>query len=122
MLDGIDVHVIDVMLQIDLVTNPMFPKPPLPYSAFAPRRARSRDGFARATAREKPLLIKDQRPEKSWSSPGNVQIACMCSGSTTQAMISKGWRCLTVLTAVRKSSMRSTSRRDDRSARLTVKK
>jgi hypothetical protein len=73
-------------------------------------------------AREKPLLINDQRPEKSRSSPGNVQIACMCSGSTTHATISKGWRCLTVLTAARKSSTCSTSRRDDRSARLTVKK
>jgi hypothetical protein len=34
MLDGIDVHVIDVPLQIDLVTDPMFPEPPLPYAAF----------------------------------------------------------------------------------------
>jgi len=36
MLDGIDMHVIDVTLQIDLVTNPMLPKPPLPYASFAP--------------------------------------------------------------------------------------
>jgi len=35
MLDGIDVHVIDVTLQIDLVTNQMLPEPPLPNAALA---------------------------------------------------------------------------------------
>ena len=60
MLDGIDVHVIDVVLQIDLVTNPMLPKPPLSYAALAPRCARSRDGFAPCNGARKATF--DQRP------------------------------------------------------------
>ena len=47
---------------------------------------------SRGKRREKPVLMRRHRPEKSASPSGKVQMQCRWLGSTQIAMVSKGWR------------------------------
>jgi hypothetical protein len=83
-LDRIDVTVLDVTRVICVVSNQVLPKTPLPNSALAAGTPYSAQLLPLGIAFAKRDLINRQRVEKSASSTGKVNIACMWSGKTTK--------------------------------------
>jgi hypothetical protein len=91
--------------------------------ARSPRATRVRERRSVVgIARTKRILIALMRLEKSSSPSGRVMMQCMCSGSTTQASITKGRSRRVRRTASRRASMCRTNRSERRSGRLIVKK
>ena len=101
-LDRVEMHVVDVPLEIALVPDRVLPEAPLPERVFAIAMA-----FDRYTGGNKPMrecaLIRRQRPEKSESPEGSVQMACRWSGRITMASIVNGRSCRAIRNAIRKA-------------------
>ena len=92
MFHRIEMNVIDMAFKIGVGANGMLPIAALPDSFFPLAILLiDRDG-AGPRPREKALLIKLQREEKSASPSGNTQSACRWSGKTQMAIVSNGRR------------------------------
>jgi hypothetical protein len=98
----IEVDVVDVSLEIHLIPNRVLPKAPLPERVFAIAMALDRYAGGNKPMREI-TLIRLQRPEKSESPDGSVQMACRSSGRITIAWIVKGRSCRVMRNAIRKA-------------------
>ena len=63
-LHGIEVDIVDVVLEIALIANRMLPEAPLPERVLSVRMARDADARTRDRGGEAALLIRLSRPEK----------------------------------------------------------
>jgi hypothetical protein len=102
MLDRVEVHVVNVSLKILLIPNRVLPKAPLPKCVFA--IATAVDWHAGGIKPMREIRFDSlQRPEKSESPDGSVQMVCKWSGRITMASIAKGRSCRAVRNAIRKA-------------------
>jgi len=90
-LDRIEVDVVDVPLEIKLVPYRVLPKAPLPKCVSAIAMALDRRAGA-ASRCVRCAFIRFQRPEKSASPDGSVQMTWRCSGRIAMSSIVKDAR------------------------------
>jgi len=91
-LHRIEVDVIDVTLEVRIISDRVLPKSSLPDSCFAPLYLVLDLNCAGGSSRENPLLIWLQRFAKSASPAGSVQIAWRWFGKMQMAFVANGRR------------------------------
>jgi hypothetical protein len=82
MLERVEVHVVDVSLEILLIPDGVFPKAPLPQRMFAMALDRCAGGDK---AMREMRLDPPPAAGEIGTPGGRVQMACMCSGRITIA-------------------------------------
>ena len=88
--DRVEVDVIEMPREIVFVAQRVFPRARCQTPRSRLRRRLAEMPSVWGNPREKLALISRQRTGKSPSPPGNVQIVCRWSGSTTMASMTNG--------------------------------